>query len=225
VATTYKQVTRPNRQQKERAGNCLRFTFLAFGGQNGRGFDESREAWDGQSRRHLGTYPPKGIEVPVWFDWTGTVNGVRKNWGHTAIRLADGRVLSSPYAGFGQMIFPSIKALEKGFGARYLGWSEWMDGTQVVEVTHVAEKRRSFRKKLKPVRVNLRAKPTTSSRVLRVMRPGVVRRVTTWTRGERVHGSDVWIRVRYGLRIGWVHSSCWAKFTPNTTRLLRELKR
>lgn len=228
MATTYQQVTKPNLWQEEQAGNCLKFTFLAFGGRNGRGFSESRKAWDGQSRRHPGTYPPKGISVPVWFDWVGTVNGIRKNWGHTAVRLPDGRVMSSPYSGFGQLVFASIKALEKGFGATYLGWSEWMDGTVVVQPVEAAVK------PVKPARrqyqivtaeeANVRRRPTTQSPVIRVLKRGTKRRVSTRTRGEMTRGSNTWIRVRTGLRIGWVHASVWRVSDAATIKRLKELK-
>lgn len=218
--TVYKQKKKPNTKQKEQSGNCLRFTFLAFGGKNGFGFSESRQAWNGQKKRHVGERPPRGVYVPVWFDWTGTIEGVTKNWGHTAIALPDGRILSSPLNGYGQDIFASVSALEKAFGAKYLGWSEQMDGTVVVKPAPG-----KYRKKLMMWQSNLRKEPTTKSKVLVVLKPGLVRTVSTWTRGEKVQGSDVWIRVRYGIRVGWVHSSNFKIFTPATTKRLRELKR
>lgn len=135
--SAYIQVIAPNLGQKAWAGDCLFFTWAAFGSPPGLGFAFARQAWGGQHGRHPGELPPKGVMVPVWFDHFGTYGRPPeyKNWGHAAVSLGDGRILSSPATAntFGQTIFASIAALERGLNATYLGWSECMDSTPVVK--------------------------------------------------------------------------------------------
>lgn len=211
---------KPNTKQTANAGGCLAFTFRAFGEKNGWGFQLARQAWDGQANRHPGKKPPKGVRVPVWFDHWGTYSGVYKNWGHAAISLGDGSILSSPLSGHGQVIFRSIADLERRLGARYLGWSESLDGTQIVgpDLPGAKPSWRRLVKRLKPGRSNVRAQPTTKSRVTRTIRSKGLSTVVGWTRGERVRGSDIWFKVAHG----WVHSSRFRTITAGTTRFLRE---
>lgn len=136
---SYTQRIAPNLGQKSAAGDCLWFTWQAFGAPPGLGFKFAREAWNGQHGRHPGELPPAGVMVPVWFDHYGTYGEPPeyKNWGHAAVSLGDGRILSSPATAdtFGQTIFASIADLERTLRATYLGWSECMDATPVVVAT------------------------------------------------------------------------------------------
>lgn len=138
----FTQAIAPNLNQKSGAGDCLWFTWQAFGAPPGLGFTYARQAWDGQHGRHPGEAPPSGVAVPVWFDHYGTYGkpAQYKNWGHAAVSLGDGRILSSPAAAgtFGQTVFGSIAALERALNAKYLGWSECMDKTPVVTPTSSA---------------------------------------------------------------------------------------
>lgn len=140
----FKQLVSPRTGTKDGLGWCLRFTQTAFGAPAW--YDSAREAWDGQRGRHAGVEPPLGIAVPIWFDHFGTYGTPARygNWGHNAVRLADGRVLTSPFyssqldsSGKGQAIYRSITAMCEAMpgGAKYLGWSEWMHNVQTVETS------------------------------------------------------------------------------------------
>ena len=109
-----------------------------------------------------------------------------------------------------------------------LRWDRLWSGGRWVDPRKLGAKdlprRRQRRKAIGSKGAQVRLKPTTKSKAIRFLKAGTIRRVTTWTHGERVNGSDIWIRVRTGLRIGWVHASEWSVMTPNTTHLLKELK-
>lgn len=131
----FRQVTPPIMSTVARPGWCAEFQFNAFGGKNGRGFDSAREAWYGQSKRHVGELPPAGVAVPIWFSWEHD-----PNW-HAAVSLADGSLMMSPMSGtaVGRSTYSSLDAFLRAFPAMgFLGWAEWMDDTVVVEP--VAEK-------------------------------------------------------------------------------------
>lgn len=128
------QLVYPYLAQTSNVGECGYFVYMAYGGQNGWGFQTARQAWDGQANKHPGEYPPLGVSVPIWHDYW--YKGV--NLGHASIRLADGRVLSSPYPsyGVGQRVLSSIAEMELIYGlGQYLGWSGSLDGTQIITTT------------------------------------------------------------------------------------------
>lgn len=138
----YTQVTKPNLGVKDGLGWCLRFTQSAFAAPVA--YPTARKAWDGQRGRHMGVYPPLGITVPIWLNHWGTYGGTYGNFGHVAVRLADGRVFTSPMhsgqtnwlTGKGSAIYKDIPSLQAALGGSpsYLGWSEYMNGKQIVKV-------------------------------------------------------------------------------------------
>lgn len=135
VEMAYKQVTAPNTTVQDGAGWCLRHTQSVFASPVA--YPSARKAWDGQKGRHTDT-PPLGISVPIFFDHYGTygIPAYWDNWGHVATRLADGRVLTSPfYSSYGSEVYDSIDHMARSMpgGAKYLGWSEYMNGKQVVK--------------------------------------------------------------------------------------------
>ncbi len=74
---------------------------------------------------------PAGVAVPVYFNWTGTVSGVRKNYGHIAVRLPDGRVWTDGRH-YGNVDIMMSAYLSSG-GPSYLGWGELVNNVRVVE--------------------------------------------------------------------------------------------
>lgn len=85
-------------------------------------------------------------------------------------------------------------------------------------------KHRSYRKLINQA-AHVRKAPSSKSKSLRLLPAGTIKRVTTWTTGEKVGNSSSWIRVRTGLRVGWVHSSAFKVFNATTKTRLRELKK
>lgn len=141
------QKTRPDTGAEDGFGWCLRQTQSVFSAPVK--YATAREAWDNQRGRHAGELPPKGVSVPIWLDHWGSYGVPAKwgNFGHAATSLPDGRVLTSPLLNkhlnrwdpvkgemVGSAIYPSIQALQKDIGGSptYLGWSEYMNGKQIV---------------------------------------------------------------------------------------------
>jgi len=91
-------------------------------------YPDATTAWN-NTQQHRDRSFPAGCSVPVFYSWTGTVDGVRKNYGHIAVRLADGRVWTDGryYANVDEL---SAKYLS---GSSYLGWGESVNDVRVVE--------------------------------------------------------------------------------------------
>lgn len=109
-------------------GWCLAYVQTAFGA----GWSGS-SAWDGWANRTQGRHTdwniPKGVYVPIWFD--GYWNGGR--YGHVAI-YKDGKVWSSPYSNKPYAdVIGSIAEVERIYGMKYVGWSEFVGPTRVIE--------------------------------------------------------------------------------------------
>lgn len=83
------------------------------------------------NQQHRDRSFPADCSVPIYFNWTGTVEGVRKNWGHIAVRLADGRFWTDG------KYYNSIKSMISNYlssgNPSYLGWGESVNGVKVVE--------------------------------------------------------------------------------------------
>lgn len=109
-------------------GWCLAYVQTAFGA----GWSGST-AWQGwtthTSGKHADRNIPKGVYVPIWFD--GYWNGQRL--GHVAI-YRDGKIWSSPVSNKPYAdTWSSIAAVEKAYGMRYVGWSEFVGSTRVIQ--------------------------------------------------------------------------------------------
>lgn len=133
---SFRQIVRPNLNTRDGVGWCLRFTQTAYGAPAA--YPSAKSAWDGQKGRHPGELPPRGVSVPIWFDHWGSYGfpATYGNWGHVAVWLGDGRILSSPMntSQGGQVIFNSIAELQRAIGGNptYLGYSEYLNGKQIV---------------------------------------------------------------------------------------------
>jgi len=92
------------------------------------------KAWNG-TQQHRDRNFPAGCDVPVFYSWTGTVDGVRDNYGHIAVRLADGRVWSDG------KYFANVDALVGSYlsNGSYLGWGESVNNVKVVTEVSMAE--------------------------------------------------------------------------------------
>jgi hypothetical protein len=118
---------------------CLKAVQDAFSPpDNFRKVNWAMDAWDmevnsGAAQKNV---PPKGVAVPIWFDLAG-LNLARRQRGHIAISLPNGKVASASQAGKHSNLFihNSINDLIKyyGQGIKYLGWSPWVEGVQIVK--------------------------------------------------------------------------------------------
>ena len=109
-------------------GWCLAVAQTMFGSQR-----TSPSAWSEWvnvvKHKHQDRNIPGGVYVPIWFD--GYWNGQRV--GHVAI-YKDGKVWSSPYRSKPYAdVLGSIAEVERIYGMRYVGWSEDIGNTRVIQ--------------------------------------------------------------------------------------------
>lgn len=109
-------------------GWCLAVAQTMFGSNR-----TSPSAWSEWNKvvkfKHQDRNIPGGVYVPIWFDgyWNG--NQV----GHVAI-YKDGKIWSSPYRSKPYTdVLGSIEEIERIYGMKYVGWSEDIGNTRVVE--------------------------------------------------------------------------------------------
>lgn len=129
----YKQIKAFNKGQTGERLLCLKYARLAFGIAGK--YDDAYAAWNGAQKKHKDRNLPSGVAVPVFWDYTTTIDGVRKNYGHVAVYL-DGKVYSNPgkNSSTNPHVFNSIDEITKYFGlGAYLGWTEELNGVRVVE--------------------------------------------------------------------------------------------
>ncbi|MBO1267097.1 coiled-coil domain-containing protein [Arthrobacter cavernae] len=113
-------------------GYCLAFAQTAFGA--GWAGPDAWTSWSTKTTvRHADRNWPLNVYFPIWFDgwWAG------KRYGHVAIAYWNGSALkiwsspisNKPYAD----TWTSIAQVEKNYGMTYVGWSEDVGGTRVIE--------------------------------------------------------------------------------------------
>lgn len=129
-----KQLIQPNANIQGQRYLCLSFARRVF--NISPKYSTATEAWEKAKHKHTDNLPD--VAVPVWFRWTGTVDGVRKNWGHVAVWVPGRGVVSSPSVGTANPRWVgSVDAMVKALGndAKYLGWSEDINEVRVAEPT------------------------------------------------------------------------------------------
>lgn len=123
---TYEQVIKPNLNQIGYVGMCLAYAGRAFGITSG-----PATAWLAWQQipsvhKHANQKFPKNVSFPVWFSGYG-------GDGHVAVYTPKG-IYSSPWqAGTTHAVLSSISQLEKTYGVKYVGWSTWIEGKQVIK--------------------------------------------------------------------------------------------
>lgn len=138
------QLKQPDLNTVGRPHLCLQFVRTVFGVPAKYGY--ATEAWQKAKYKHTDTLPT--VAVPVWFSWTGTVEGIRKNWGHVAVWVPARGILSDPLQGAnGSIWLPSIQTLQEkiGGGAKYLGWSEDINDVRVAQGGDMIARGRAIR--------------------------------------------------------------------------------
>ena len=121
---TYRQIRAFN---QKKAGTrpywCLQNTRLGF--NIGPKYSNAWQAWLG-SEKHKGT-PPKDLDVPLYFSYTATIDGVRKNWGHIGVRLKNGKFWTD------DKTYSSYTYYANKYAPKYVGWGESINGVKVLE--------------------------------------------------------------------------------------------
>lgn len=121
----YQQVKRFDQNKAGNAkGMCLRNVRLGYG--IAPKYDTAWDCWN-NSPQSTGDIPT-GVDVPLYYSYTTTINGVRKNYGHINVRLAngtcwsDGKIYSSLTS---YRIFHPLVS--------YKGWSTQVNGVAVLK--------------------------------------------------------------------------------------------
>lgn len=124
----YEQLIQPDLNVQGQDDECLVYVREVFGAPPK--YSTATVGWQNLQYPHTGN-PPNNA-VPIWFSWTGTINGVTQNYGHVAV-WANGKIYST--SAQGDKTFNSIQALVSYMGGdiKYLGWSEDINGVRVVQ--------------------------------------------------------------------------------------------
>ena len=88
-------------------------------------FPSAWEAWL-NTEQHRDA-PPLGLDIPVFFSYTATIDGITQNWGHIGVRLKDGHFWSDGN------IYPSIDAYQANHTPRYVGWGESVNNITILK--------------------------------------------------------------------------------------------
>jgi hypothetical protein len=200
----------PNLATEDYPGWCLRFTQTAWDAPVM--YYCARESWDNSGHQHTDGLP--SVAVPVYWSWWGTINGETRDWGHVAVLLPDGRVLSSPLTwsqGYGQTIASSVDEVSNILGATYLGWTEDMNGLRVVDWSDDPQPSLLLptQRQAGEGGANRRAAPTTDSELLEPnLEPNEVGNFVNFIHGQDPYGNgnDVWFQ---GVSGNWFYSGAF----------------
>lgn len=127
----YRQRISPRTWVQAWAGSCLVLVQLVFGITPQ--YASAWKAWLGQTGKHTRNMPTN-VAVVVWMSHWGRYGfpAFWDNWGHVIVWIPGKGYLSSPGSGYGQQWFPNIAAVERYFGAKYVGWTTHLHGIPLV---------------------------------------------------------------------------------------------
>lgn len=130
----YIQVRKPRYTVRVDAGMCYDYGEQVFNIDSAV-IPTAWSGWETAKKKHKNRNFPKGVTVPLFFEWTGNIGYGIYSYGHLAVRDASGTLYSSPGYGFGYMKFNTIEELENYFGGgmEYVGWTEDMSGYTIVK--------------------------------------------------------------------------------------------
>lgn len=124
----------PRKGTQDGAGWCLRYAQSFFGAPVR--YNSAWEAWQHTRYRHGPGDPLPPVPVLLWFEHWGSYGSPPSygNWGHVAIHCPGDAIYSSPGVGYGYERFANIQQVEARFNAKYVGWSEDINGLRVAEI-------------------------------------------------------------------------------------------
>jgi hypothetical protein len=133
----YQNVT-PNTSVTSRPGWCLEFTQKVYDAPVA--YSCATEAREALGQLFPGNRDLPPVSVPVWFSWTGTLDGVTKDWGHVAAWVPGLGFLTSPltWGAPGQQVYGTLEEIERILGATYVGYSADLNGLQIATYTEDA---------------------------------------------------------------------------------------
>jgi len=88
-------------------------------------YPDAWTAWE-NTEQHTGSIPI-GLDVPLYFSYTATIGGIKKNYGHIGVQLVNGKFWSDG------TIYPDYKAYTASHSPKYVGWGESVNSVKVIE--------------------------------------------------------------------------------------------
>lgn len=89
-------------------------------------YDDAWTAWL-NTQQHRDRNYPAGVYSPIYFSYTTTIDGVRKNYGHIGVRYPDGRLWTDG------RVYASVEEYERQKAPVFVGWGESVNGVRVIE--------------------------------------------------------------------------------------------
>lgn len=83
------------------------------------------EAWE-NTQQHPDRNIPDGLDVPLYYSYTTTIDGVTQNYGHINVRLKNGTVWSDGKT------YNSINDYTANHSPKYVGWGESINDVKVI---------------------------------------------------------------------------------------------
>lgn len=103
---------------------CLDNVRRGFGIDNK--YASAWEAWE-HTQQHADRNMPDGLDVPLFYSYTATIDGITQNWGHINVRLADGTVWSDG------TIYADVDAYLYNHFPQYVGWGESVNDFKIIQ--------------------------------------------------------------------------------------------
>jgi hypothetical protein len=136
----YEALETPDLSVTDSAGMCLRFTQSVWGSPVK--YPNAWQAWEATQFKHGVAESLPNVPAIIWFSHFASYQGKYDNWGHVVTYVPSKGFLSSPATGNGQLWLSSISEVEKTFNAKYVGWSEDINGLRVLSPSNVPQPKR-----------------------------------------------------------------------------------
>jgi hypothetical protein len=124
----YRQLKVPNLSISGVSNLCLVYVRSVFG--IAAKYAYAWLAWQNTTAKHQNRDLPD-VCVALWFSYTATIDGIRRNWGHVAVWVPGKGIYSTTRTGV--KLFAGIADVERHIGCSYVGWSEDINGVSVAE--------------------------------------------------------------------------------------------
>lgn len=108
---------------------CLENVSLGF--SIGAKYPDAWTAWE-HTEQHFDPIPT-GLDVPLYYSYTTTIDGITKNYGHINVRLKTGTVWSDGN------IYASLEAYESNHFPKYVGWGESVNNVKIIGVDMITK--------------------------------------------------------------------------------------
>jgi len=127
----WQQLVNPNPNTRYYAGYCLGFTQRVYGAPAR--YNTAWQAWQAVPDKHENRDIPQNVSVPIWFDHWGTYGNVYGQYGHVCAWIPGVGFLNSPPSGYGSKVLQTIEEVENFYNSKFVGWSESINGLQIVK--------------------------------------------------------------------------------------------